>query len=114
MDKKCTKFESLFTFRSEDELLEHIKTCPECAQEYENMKKVSALIQEVKPYYQKKQSVSARIKAACVIMFLFLSGLTLGVVSLNTDVTDTLKYGTTLSSEDLGFPVDDYGLIAVE
>ena len=114
MEEKCTKFESLFTFRSEDELLEHIKTCPDCAKEYEEMQKVSNLIREVKPYFKKKEKTSIRIKAACAVMFLVLSGLTFGVLTLNTDISDTLKYGTTLSSEDLGFPVDDYGLIAVE
>ena len=33
----------------------------------------------------------------------------------NYDVMmDTLQYGETLSAEDLGFPVDSYGLIAVD
>ena len=30
------------------------------------------------------------------------------------DMLDTLRYGDTLSAEDLGFPVDSYGLIAVD
>ena len=45
---------------------------------------------------------------------LMVSGTTLGVINFNTDVSDTLKYGTTLSSEDLGLPVDSYGLIYIE
>lgn len=114
MEDKCTQFEALFTFKSEEELLEHIKICPDCAREYEQMRRVSGLIQEVKPYFKKRHKTSVRIKAACAIIFLFLSGLTLGVLTLNTDITDTLKYGTTLSSEDFGFPVDEFGLIAVE
>ena len=30
------------------------------------------------------------------------------------DLYDTLKYGDTLSAEDLGFPVDSYGLLMVD
>ena len=50
MDKKCTKYEALFTFRSEEELNEHIANCPDCQKEHENMQKVSELLKEVKPY----------------------------------------------------------------
>lgn len=114
MDNKCTKFEALFTFRSEEELLDHIKSCPDCKAEYEKMQKVSNLIQEVKPYFVKKRTNVLRAKAACAIVLFAMCALTFGVISLNTDISDTLKYGTTLSSEDFGFPVDDYGLIAVE
>jgi len=114
MDKKCTKYESLFTFRSEEELLEHIKTCPDCKAEHEKMQKVSALISEVKPYFKKKRKDIAKLKAACALFVIVTCTATFGVLNFNTDVSDTLKYGTTLSAEDLGFPVDSYGLIYVE
>ena len=110
MTDKCNKYEALFTFQSEEKLKEHILTCEECRKEYEQMKKVSDLIQEVKPYFKKKQSSHKVLKTACVLLFFLVSGITF---SMNTDFTDTLKYGTTLSAEDLGFPVDDYGLITV-
>lgn len=114
MDKKCTKYESLFTFRSEEELLAHIETCEDCKKQHEQMLKVSELISEVKPYYNKKQRSFAKIKAACALFIIMACGTTLGVINLNTDVSDTLKYGTTLSYEDLGLPVDSYGLISFE
>ncbi len=114
MDDKCSKYESLFTFRTEEELSEHIKNCPECAEIDNEMKKVSELIQEVKPYYLKKRKNNRIIKAACVLLLLIMSGTTVSLVSLNPEIADTLMYGTTLSAEDLGFPVDSYGLISVE
>ncbi len=114
MDKKCTKYETLFTFRTDQELQEHIAQCPDCAIEAEKMKRVSELIQEVKPYYLKKRRKTLVMKVACALMLFMLSGITLGVVTMSTDVSDTLRYGTTLSSEDLGLPVDSYGLIMVE
>lgn len=114
MDKKCTKYEALFTFRSEEELEEHLQNCPECRAEHEKMQKVSDLLKEVRPYYREKRKNLAKVKVACALFILMVSGTTLGVINLNTDVSDTLKYGTTLSSEDLGLPVDSYGLISVE
>lgn len=114
MENKCTKFESLFTFRTEDELLEHIKTCPDCKLEYEKMQKVSQLIKEVKPYYKRQKKNFARLKVACAMFLIMICTTTLGVINLNTDVSDTLKYGYSLSSEDLGLPVDSYGLIYLE
>ena len=45
---------------------------------------------------------------------MFLSGTVLGVINFNTDISDTIKYGTTLSAQDLGLPVDSYGLLMVE
>ena len=47
-------------------------------------------------------------------MFLLIfSSLTAGVVVNDEDMMDTLRYGETLSAEDLGFPVDSYGLLMV-
>ncbi len=114
MNDKCTKYEALFVFRSEEELSEHINSCEDCRLEHEKMQKVSDLIKEAKPYFIEKRKNLAKIKVACALFMLMVSGTTLGVINLNTDVSDTLKYGTTLSSEDLGLPVDSYGLIYVE
>ena len=114
MDEKCTKYESLFTFRSEDELMEHINSCEECRHEHEQMQKVSELIREVRPYFRKKKRDMAKLKVACALFLMIACGTTLGVINFNTDIADTLKYGETLSAEDLGLPVDSYGLIYLE
>lgn len=114
MTDECSKYESIFTFRTEKELLEHIKICPQCAKVQEKMDRVSELIQEVKPHYLKKQNKKRVRAAACIAFFLMLGVTTLTLAGMNSDITDTLMYGTTLSAEDLGFPVDSYGLISVE
>ena len=114
MDEKCTQYESLFTFRTEEELMEHINSCEDCRREHEKMQKVSELIQEVKPYFQKKRKNMARLKVACALFLMIVCGTTLGVINFNTDIADTLKYGETLTAEDLGLPVDSYGLIYLE
>lgn len=114
MKEKCTKYEALFTFRSEEELQEHIKECEDCRLEHERMLKVSELIKEAKPYIKEKRKNKAKIKAACALFMLMVSGTTLGLINFNPEISDTLKYGTTLSAEDLGLPVDSYGLIYIE
>ncbi len=114
MNKKCTKYEALFTFRSEEELMEHVQTCEDCRLEHQKMMRVSELIQEAKPYFKEKRKNLAKVKVACALFMLMICGTTLGVINLNTDVSDTLKYGTTLNAEDLGLPVDSYGLISLE
>lgn len=114
MNEKCTKYEALFTFRDENELNEHIQHCKDCKLEHDKMARVSELLQEVKPYYIEKRRNFAKVKVACALFMLMISGTTLGLVNFNTDISDTLKYGTTLSAEDLNFPVDSYGLISLE
>ena len=114
MKDKCTKFEALFTFSSKEDFRKHLDKCDDCMQEYEKMQKISSLIQEVKPYYKKKRETRKILKIACSLLLFFFLGAGVGIYSLDTDVSDTLKYGTTLSAEDYGFPVDSYGLIMVE
>ena len=114
MKEKCTKYEALFTFRSNEELEQHIQECENCKLEHEKMLKVSELLKEVKPYYKEKRKNLAKIKVACALFLLMTSGTTLGLINYNTDISDTIKYGSTLSAEDLGLPVDAYGLLMVE
>lgn len=114
MVKKCTKYEALFTFGNDENLKKHVETCQDCAQEQLLMDKVSDLLDEVKPYYRNQRKKAARFKMACAVFAILFSGTALGVVNLNSDVSDIIKYGTTLSADDYGFPVDSYGLLMVE
>lgn len=114
MNNKCTKYEALFTFSDEKTLREHIKTCDDCRREQERMDAVSELIKEVRPHYMQHKKAVAKLKIACAVFAMCLSATTLGVINLNTDISDTIRYGTTLTAEDLGFPVDSYGFVMVE
>lgn len=114
MKDKCTKYEALFTFSDEEYLKSHLKDCEECQKEQEKMDKVSKLLQEVKFELIKKRKSTAKVKFACAMLALLMSGTLLGIINFNQDVSDILQYGQTLSSEDYGFPVDSYGLIMVD
>lgn len=114
MTEKCNKYEAIFTFGNKEMLKSHLETCPECQKEQEQMDKVSELLKEVRPYYSQKRKSFAKLKMSCAVFAILFSGTVLGVVNLNSNVSDILKYGTTLSADDFGFPVDSYGLLMVE
>ena len=117
MNKKCTKYQELFiSSATEEELEQHIAECEECKAEYDAQKKVSSLLDEVKLYYYaKRKKRMVRLRAACAIMFMVFSMASItGFAITDDDLMDTLKYGDTLSAEDLGFPVDSYGLLMVD
>ena len=116
MNEKCSKFEELFVSSSEEELKKHIQECEYCREEYEKQQQVSSLLDEVKMYYyaKKKQRI-VRLRAVAAVMFLVFSIISVTGWALNDDdLMDTLKYGDTLSAEDLGFPVDSDGLLMVD
>lgn len=133
MDKKCSKYEGLFIFSDEKTLKKHLEECEECRLEHEKMQKVSNLLDEVKFHYRSKNKRKNKmLKAVCAMSLLLFSTVMFGAVN-NTpnanylaginglisygdvdDFFDTLKYGDTLSAEDLDFPVDSYGLLTVD
>lgn len=113
MDKKCSKYEALFTFSDEETLLKHIQECEECREEHNKMKKVSDLLGEVKFYYRSKNRRKTKLRAVCAVALIFMT-MTFGYIMNDDDLLDTLKYGDTLTAEELGFPVDSYGLVMVD
>ena len=114
MDKKCSKYESLFIFSDEETLKKHIEECEECRAEYETMQKVSDLINEVKPYYKRKHSKLVKFRAAAALLLIVFFSATFGFVYNDNDLADSIMYGDTLTAEDYGFPVDSYGLLMVD
>ena len=114
MDNKCSKYESLFIFSDEDNLKKHLEECEICRLEHEKMQKVSSLLSEVKFHYRNKAKQIRKIKAVCAAICLIFFSTSLGIVTDDTDLVDALMYGDSLSAEDLGFPVDSYGLLMVD
>ena len=52
MSDKCKKYETLFTFGTNEEFAKHLEICEDCQEEHKKMQKTESLIKEVKPYYQ--------------------------------------------------------------
>ena len=61
---------------------------------------------------RKKQAIQFRV--ACALFLVVFSSLSLGFALNDEGLIDTIKYGQELSAEDLGFPVDSYGLLMVD
>lgn len=110
MKEKCKKYEGLFVFAQEQELLNHIQTCNDCRLEHEKMQRVSELIQEIKPYYKKNKF--KKMQVASIFFIVLLGGIVFTGLNGNFQSENTLTYD--LSAEELGFPTDDYGFIMVD
>lgn len=117
-EKKCTKYESLFTFSSEEELKEHLDECEDCRREQEEMDKISELIQEVRPYYFQKRTNSINsFKVACVLFIGLFAGTLLGYF-VQFPYVDSSSYTVSSTSSvsnvnEYGMALDNYGLITV-
>lgn len=82
--------------------------------EKEILNKVSDLIQEAKPLFYKQKRNKENLSRICAaFLFLFVSFTSFTFFS-NSELMDTIKYGESLCAQDLGFPVDSYGLIMVD
>ena len=114
MDKKCSKYESYFVFSDSETFKTHIEECSDCKAVHEKMQKVSDLIQETKFYYKIKFKRKQKLKAICALAVFMFFSFTFQITHINEDFSDILMYGDTLTAEDLGFPVDSYGLLMVD
>lgn len=115
--KKCTKYEELFISDDENALMEHIKTCPDCKTEYENMQKVSGLIKEVSFVYRRKKQTRTKILATAATFFVaFLAFFAIQFSNPTSYVNETIAYisDSDYTYEQMGLPVDDYGFIMVD
>ena len=114
MNNKCSKYEGLFIFSDEETFNKHLEECSDCQEEHKKMQRVSDLIGEVKFYYRSKSMRARKLKAICALAFFMFFTATFGVISNDGELADALLYGETLSAEELGFPVDSYGLLMVD
>ena len=114
MDEKCKKYEGLFVFSDEETFKKHIEECPDCKAEHEKMQKVSELIGEVKFHYRLRDKKIRKLRAVCGLALIMFFSAGFGIIADDSDLTDVLMYGEALSAEDLGFPVDSYGLLMVD
>ncbi len=119
MSEKCNKYEALFLFSSEEQLLEHVKNCADCREEHEKMQKTRSLVQEVKSHYMQTSSKSVKkvaLKVAATITVLFLAyfSFTNGFLTGEYDVNSKIAaMETEAFTSEIGFPTDEYGLFVV-
>ena len=113
-EKTCNGYEAMFTFLSEEDFQKHLRECESCAKEHEKMQKISALIQEAKPYIKEKQKQNRILKSAAAFFVVAFAALSIPVYMAGANMYDNLVAQNTLTAQELGFPVDEYGLLYVE
>lgn len=55
MKNKCEKYQQLFIFESEQDLLKHLEHCSDCKKQHQEMEKVASLVKETKPLFIKSE-----------------------------------------------------------
>ena len=112
-NKNCNGYESMYTFLSDEDFQKHLAECEECAAEHERMQRVSALIQEAKPYIKNQQRRrSIALKAACASFVLFCS-MACFQLFMTTGLYDEVVYNNSPTIEEMGLPVDEYGFLMI-
>lgn len=113
--KKCNKFKEYFIFSNDDEFQKHIEECPDCKVQNDEFEKISAVVKEVKFAYKQKQKSKLMTKVACIsalMMFTFSFSLfnNLGYLKENS----YSEYSQDTIIDEMGMPIDSYGLIMVD
>ncbi len=113
-EKTCNGYEAMFTFLSEEDFQKHLRECESCSKEHEKMQKISALIQEAKPYIKEKQKQSKIVKSVAACFVIAFATLSIPIYMAGVNVYDNLVAQNALTAQELGLPVDEYGLLYVE
>lgn len=112
-NKICNGYESNFTFLSDEDFQKHLETCENCAKEHSQLKKVSELLKEVKPYYKENRRRKNALKAACAVFVVFISA-SCASLFVSTGGYDDFIAAHQPTASELGLPVDEYGFIMVD
>lgn len=77
MSIKCNLYESLYIFRSEEELQEHIDECEICREKHSAFLQVEKLVRTAKPYHARKKALDIKLKqkilASMYVLVIFTS-----------------------------------------
>lgn len=108
-NKICNGYESNYLFLNDADFKKHLEECEMCAKEHEKMQKVSQLIQEAKPYI-KTQKKNRILKTACALFLFVFASLSLPLYTVTNDIIAM----NSPTIEEMGLPVDEYGLLLIE
>lgn len=118
MKEKCNKYEAFFVFTNEKEFQIHLLECGDCQKEHQKAQKISALVKEAAPYYKNLKRRNSALKKVCASFLLVLTLFGAGIFYNNHNANQYLaqayleEYGSAIS--DMGFPVDEYGLLLAD
>lgn len=118
MNNKCDKYESLFIFGSKEDFSEHLKTCTDCQNEHEQMKKVACVVKEVKPFITNKENnvvnfpLYSKIVACFIMPLIFSFAFNLFSPQKANPEIAWAKQSSVVT--EMGLPSDEFGLLTIE
>ena len=112
--KTCNGYEAMYTFLNDEDFSAHLEVCEECAKEHARMQRVSELIQEAKPYIKEKQKQGKILKTAAAVFVVAFTTLSIPLCMTGVNMYDNIVAQNTLTAQEMGFPVDEYGFLYVE
>lgn len=113
--EKCNKFQQYFIFSNNDDFQKHLEECPDCKAQNDEFERISDLVKEVKFVYKQKRKNKLITKVACVsalMMFTFSFALFNNVGYFTENVYSEYSQDTII--DEMGMPIDSYGLIMVD
>ncbi len=111
---KCDKYEAYFLFANDADFKKHLSECEDCQSENEKYKKISALVKEAKPAYERNQRQKLMTKVACISAMMMFT-LSFGLLDqINYDKYETAAYSEDTILDEMGMPIDNYGLLMVD
>jgi hypothetical protein len=113
MNEKCNGYESMYLFLNDEDFKKHLENCEECAKEHEKIQNVSELIQEAKPYILACKRKNNVLKTACAIFIIMAAGL-VAPLCMNLDNVSNIIAMNSISIEEMGLPVDEYGFLMLD
>jgi hypothetical protein len=120
MKEKCNKYKSLFIFRNEKELMQHLEVCEDCRLQHEEMSKIDDIVRLAKPVYfrgKNKNYIYKLNKLAACFAFLFLLSFVSGnfneIYLLHQKLThpEVAEYIESSIFNQMKLPTDEYGLL---
>ena len=112
--KTCNGYEAMFTFLNDEDFQKHLEVCKECANEHAKMQRISELIQDAKPYIKEKQQKKRILKTAAAFFVIAFATLSFPAYMAGVNVYDNLVAQNSMTAQELGLPVDEYGFLYVE
>lgn len=116
-EKKCNGYESMFVFLNEEDFQKHLQTCEECQKEHERMQKISNLVKEAKPCFKEKKQKKTMLKAICAVFTVATLSLSYPIYTIGTDMYEKAAEQSeenSLTAEEIGLPVDEYGFVYID
>ena len=113
--RKCNKFQEYFIFSNKEDFQKHLLECPDCAEQNAEFEKISELVKDVKFVYKKRKKNTLITKVACLSALMMFTVSVSLMNNIGYFFDDSyFEYSQSTVIDEMGMPIDNYGLIMVD